>query len=91
MNPNEEINMSKPFLLSIETDAGTYIHSAHLGNDEKVARQIAEEILAKRVPKIGKSIKTVALIVNTKVHDVFDGSEWFSEHGFSGFDAAEVV
>lgn len=79
-----------PFVLSIETDDGTYVHGAHLGTDEKVARACAEEVFAKRIPKIGKVIKTVALIDQHKVYDVFDGA-WFSERGFDGIDLEDVA
>ena len=67
-----------PFILSIETTAGqTFQHGYHLGTDERLARQIAEEKfhmrVAARIPTV-----TVALMRAGKIVDVFDG-EWQSE------------
>lgn len=63
------------YVLSIETDAGTYVHGYNLGTDLPIARQLAEEIYQKRVPRIGTRIVTVA-IVSDDVFEVYDGS-WF--------------
>lgn len=71
--------MTKPevFTLSIETDEGTYVHGFHLGTIVRVAKQVAEDIWAKRIPKQGTCIKTVALMREGKSY-VFDG-EWSKE------------
>lgn len=70
------------FTLSIETDAGTYQHGCHLGTIERVARECAEEIFAKRIPKIGTRIVTVALIREGKMFDCFDG-RWANDGLFA--------
>jgi hypothetical protein len=72
---------SSPFQLSIETEAGSYVHGFHLGTDERIARHCAEEIFSKRIPKIGKFIRTVALFRNDRSFktDYFDG-KWSSEY-----------
>jgi hypothetical protein len=67
----------EPFVLSIETDVGTYQHGFHLGTDERWARSFAEDSYLKLQPKIGTVIKTVALMRNKKILDVFDGT-WFN-------------
>lgn len=67
------------FSLSIETDAGTYQHGYHLGTDERMARSFAAEICLKRRPKIGTRIRTVALIFDGRMVDVFDGGDWQSD------------
>lgn len=65
------------FVLSIETDAGTYDHGFHLGTDVRVAQSIAEEAYSRWTPKVGSYIKTVALKRNGQVF-VFDG-EWSNQ------------
>ncbi len=62
-----------PFILSIEPfDGAVYRHPYHLGTIEMVACQIAEEIFAAR-----RNIRTIALIRDRKIVDVFDG-KWSS-------------
>lgn len=65
------------FTLSIETDRGTYVHGYHLGTDEGIARTFDVEIFAHRFPRQGTYIRTVALMRDGKVFDVFDG-KWAS-------------
>ncbi len=60
--------------LSIEPiDKPAYQHGFHLGTMEVVARQIAEEIFGAR-----HDVRTVALIRNRRILDVFDGA-WLSD------------
>jgi hypothetical protein len=76
-----------PFVLSIEpTGKPSVQYGFHLGTDERVARQIAEEIFHKRVTY--GPICTVALIRDRKIVDVYDGA-WSSESGFA--DEEEAV
>jgi hypothetical protein len=70
------------FILSIETDAGTYQHGYHLGTDERTARQIAEEAY-RWAPRQDKApgatyVRTVALMRDGKLFDCYGGS-WSSE------------
>jgi hypothetical protein len=67
------------FVLSIETDAGTYMHGYHLGTIESVARSCAEEAFKKMRPKIGTYIVSVALKHADGFFDVYDG-QWSSEY-----------
>ncbi len=67
-----------PFCLWIETTPGKSVqHGFHLGTDEKLARQIAEEKFNARVEH-GLPVVTVALMRNRKIVDVFDG-KWFNQ------------
>jgi len=72
----------QPFLLSIEPTEGTsFIHSFHLGTDERLAREIAIDIFKNRKwwPRVGYiSVRTVALYRNGKMIDVYDG-EWTTD------------
>jgi hypothetical protein len=71
-----------PFILSIEPVAGpTYRHGFHLGTDEAVARQIAEETYRslRRHPGTVCAVRTVALIRDERLVDVFDG-RWDSSY-----------
>jgi hypothetical protein len=71
--------MTTTFTLSIEETAGnSFLHGFHLGTDERLARQIAEEVFNARV-KYGQPIVTVALIRDRKLVDVFDGT-WSYDH-----------
>jgi hypothetical protein len=66
-----------PFVLSIETTAGQSVqHGFHIGTDERLARQVAEEKFNARV-KHGLPIVTVALMRHGRIVDVFDG-RWFN-------------
>ena len=71
--------MSKqPFILSIETIAGkAFVHGYHLGTDEKLARQIAEERFHSRIAN-NLPVVTVAIMRNYKMVDCFDG-HWFND------------
>ena len=68
-----------PFILSIETVEGkSFVHGFHLGTDERLARQIAEEKFRARVAD-NLPVVTVAIVRNYKMVDCFDGRDWFSE------------
>jgi len=65
------------FTLSIEpTNGAAFQHGFHLGTDEAVARGIAEERFAGR-NAYGLHTRTVALVRNGRLFDVFDGA-WSS-------------
>ena len=65
-----------PFTLSIEdTEGHSFQHGFHLGTDEKLARQIAEEKYHARV-KHGLPVITVALMRQGKMVDCY-GGYWF--------------
>jgi hypothetical protein len=69
--------MAQPFTLSIEpTDGKSFQHGFHLGTDEHLARQIAEEKFHAR-NKHGMPTVTVALIREGKLVDCYDG-KWFN-------------
>lgn len=76
------------FCLSIETDAGTYQHGFHLGSDERVARNIAEETLKHARPKIGTRIVTVALMRDHRIFDVYGGT-WCNADAEAAFAEGE--
>lgn len=63
------------YTLSIETDAGTYQDSFHLGTDLRIAKAFAKEAYSKRIPKIGTRIISVAVKLDGKLVEIFDG-EW---------------
>jgi len=68
------------FTLSIEpTGKPAFQHGFHLGTDERVARQIAEEMFHGR-NRAGAWTCTVALIRNRKLFAVYDG-EWRNYRG----------
>lgn len=78
--------LNTPFVLSVETDAGTYQDGFHYGWDEKIARSMAVEFHhcrkvqhAKLAPKGATRILTVALMKDGKIVDTFDGYEWASD------------
>lgn len=65
--------MPATYTLSIEPISGpTYQHPFHLGTIESVARQVAADLF--HAPRM----RTVALIINRKIVDVFDG-KWNSD------------
>lgn len=67
------------FTLSIEDTAGhSFQYGFHLGTDEKLARQIAEEKFHGRV-KFGIPVVTVALFQGAKMIDCFLGDRWQNE------------
>lgn len=60
------------YALNIKTDVGTYMHGYHLGTDLEIARQIAEQVYFKRIPKVGTRITSVAIVGDGEVA-MFDG------------------
>jgi len=74
--------MPSTYQLSIEpVDGATFRHNFHLGTDFRVACNVAVDIFHNRKwwPRVGNvTVRTVALILNDKVVDVFDG-EWASD------------
>jgi C4-type Zn-finger protein len=73
----QEMDMNQTFTLSIEDTAGhSFLNGFHLGTQEPLARQIAEEKFHARRDN-GLPIVTVALIQGRKIVDVYDGT-WFS-------------
>jgi hypothetical protein len=69
---------NQPFTLSIETTAGqSFQHGFHLGTDERLARQIAEEKFHARANN-SLPVVTVALMRNGKVVDCY-GGYWFGQ------------
>jgi len=71
----------QPFVLSIEDVAGhSFQYGYHLGTDEKLARQLAEEKFHARV-KFGMPVVTVALFRGAKMVDCFLGDCWQSQMG----------
>jgi hypothetical protein len=76
--------MNEPFVLSIETDAGTFQYGFNLGRQTDIARGVAEGIyknmdVGAYRPHMGATrIVTVALMQQGRVFDVYDG-EWSSE------------
>ena len=68
-----------PFLASIETfDHGTFTYGFHLGTDERVARQLCEDLIRLAHFK-GRScrVRTVGLMRDGALFDTFDGA-WLS-------------
>lgn len=69
------------FTLSIETTEGqSFQYGFHLGTQEPLARQIAEEKFHARV-KHNMPTVTVALLRNGRMYDCYDGRCWFSDLG----------
>jgi hypothetical protein len=65
---------NSPFTLSTETfDKHAYQHGFHLGTDELLARQIAEEKFH-ALRACGKPIITVALMRDGRMVDCYDGA-----------------
>jgi hypothetical protein len=68
------------FTLSIEpTEGKSFQYGFHLGTDERLARQIAEEKFRER-NGAGLWTRTVALIRERRMVDCFDG-RWASTYG----------
>ncbi len=79
-----------PFILSIETTSGvSHQHGFHLGTDETLARQIAEERFHGRVAA-GLPVVTVALLRDHRIVDVFDG-KWFNAYRSAARQASIVA
>ncbi len=67
--------------LSIEpTGKPAFVHGFHLGTDEKLARQIAEEMFAGRNSR-GEWTCTVALIRDRKILAIYESSATFGGGG----------
>ena len=67
---------NQPFILSIETAPGqSQKYGFHLGTDERLARQIAEEKFHSRANN-GLPVVTVALLRDGKMVDCYGGT-WF--------------
>ena len=66
------------FTMSVETDAGTYVHGFHFGTEEKIARQLVEGYFPTFRPKIGTRVITLALMRNGKLFDCYDG-QWAND------------
>jgi len=74
-NTHDTLTPTNEFHLSIEPIVGkSFLHFSSLGNDEATARHTAEAFFKKSII----DIRTVALMLNGKVHDVYDG-QWNSE------------
>jgi hypothetical protein len=71
-----------PFVMSIEPMEGAvYQYGFHLGTDEKIARQlIVEKFHA--LNNSGQLTRTIALMRNRKIVDVYDHFGWASEREF---------
>ena len=68
---------ASPFVLSYEfTDGSCRQYGFHLGTDERLAREIAEEHFAKRTFEV--PLRTVALIRDRKLVDTYYGDKWHS-------------
>lgn len=67
------------FALVVQTDDGSYQHGYHLGTDEWVARDLAEEICVLRRPRIGTHTVRVELLEGGRLVDEYDGLVWSSE------------
>jgi hypothetical protein len=71
--------MADPFVLSIEpTEGQSFVHGFHLGTQEPLARQIAEERFHAR-NKAGMWTRTVALMRSGRMVDCYDG-RWSSAY-----------
>jgi hypothetical protein len=78
LDPELTLRTPSPFLLSIEPVGGkAYTHGYHLGTDEKIAREFAQELWTRVNNGIGCT--TVALIRERRIYDVWDGVQWVSE------------
>lgn len=73
------------FILSIETPEGAFQHPFHMGTDEAVAKQMAEETfharnrLAAKVERDsgGKLLRTVTVALTKKNYfNCYDGEDW---------------
>lgn len=66
------------FVLSIEPEIGeSYIYGFHLGTIEDIARMEAELIWSRKHDLRGRC-KTVALVRDRRIFDVYDGTTWFN-------------
>jgi uncharacterized protein (UPF0254 family) len=78
MKLDPEITPPEPFILSVEPCKGeTYKHGYHLGTDEKVAKEFAQEVFKRVNTETG--CYTVALMRNGRIFDVFDGRDWIND------------
>jgi len=68
--------MTTPFVLSIEVEPGRAVqHGFHLGTDERLARELAEERYHARIAH-GLPVVTVALMRGGRMVDCY-GGRWF--------------
>lgn len=81
---------TKPHMLSIQTDAGTYQHHLHQGTMEGTACLIAEEVYHAQCPSQGTRIISVGLMLNSELADTYDGT-WSSETRFLDEDDRRAV
>lgn len=74
--------MASVFTASIEPVNGrAYIYGAHLGTDEAVARKCCEDLMALCFDRHGgpMTVRTIGLIKDGALFDVFDGDGWDSD------------
>lgn len=76
---------NNPFILSIETNKGTFQWSFHLGTDPRIAREMAEERFhnpPEHLKGMGATcVVTVALMLDGRIFDIYDG-EWSSQKDY---------
>lgn len=69
------------FTLSIEPISGkSFQHGYHLGTIPSIAKSVAEEVY-KRYANSKEGCRTVALMLDGKIQDVFYGDKWDSDLG----------
>lgn len=72
--------MVSVFRATIETadGKGFFAHGFHLGTDEAIARKCAEDLMSlSYYPAV---VKTVSLVKDGALFDVFDGKAWDSDN-----------
>lgn len=88
------MTISAIFSLSIEpTEGEAFLYSYHLGTDERISRDCAEEIFRNRKWFAGHgrvTIRTVALMRAGRMVDCFDG-DWASDVWERDMEEAEAL
>jgi hypothetical protein len=78
-----------PFTVSIEpVNRPVYQYGYHLGHDEVLARNFVRGMWRDYDAHHGQGLYTIALMRDGKIHDVFDGREWFSDSMNAFWDQA---
>lgn len=91
LDPELQIMLDRmpPFTVSIEpVNRPCYAYGYHLGHDEILAKNFVRGMWRDYDNHHGQGLYTIALMRDGKIHDVFDGREWFSDSMNAFWDQA---
>ncbi len=91
LDPELQIMLDRmpPFTVSIEpVNRPCYAYGYHLGHDEILAKNFVRGMWRDYDAHHGQGLYTIALMRDGKIHDVFDGRDWFSDSMNAFWDQA---